>query len=64
MSQPSVRLEPIDFVSSSVTETRDEGWGSVVSQVRLRPELAEGLAGLADFSHAVVVFLMVGYFRQ
>jgi len=58
MSQATVGLEPIGVVSNSVTEARDESWGSVVSQIRLRPDLADGLTGLADFSHAVVVFLM------
>lgn len=56
MSPGDVR--PIGVVSNSVTEPRDEGWGTVVSEIRLRPELAEGLKGLADFSHAVVVFLL------
>jgi tRNA (adenine37-N6)-methyltransferase len=51
-------VEPIGVVSNSVTGARDEGWGSVVSEIRLRPELADGLKGLADFSHAVVVFVL------
>ncbi len=59
MRQAGVSLEPSGFVSNSVTDARDENRGSVVSQVRLRPELAAGLMGLADFSHAVVVFLTV-----
>ena len=54
----SVPLTPIGFVSNSIPEPRDEGWGAVVSRIRLRPELADGLKGLGDFSHAVVVFLM------
>jgi tRNA-Thr(GGU) m(6)t(6)A37 methyltransferase TsaA len=56
MSGPDVR--PIGVVRNSVAQPRDEGWGAVVSEIRLRPELADGLRGLADFSHAVVVFLL------
>ena len=41
-----------------MTEPRDEGWGGVVSAIRIDPALAEGLLELQHFSHAVVVFLM------
>lgn len=51
-------LEPIGIVRSPVAEPVDEGWGEVVSEIRLREDLAPGLAGLADFSHVLVVFWM------
>ena len=51
-------IEPIGTVESPVTEGVDEGWGSVVSRIVLRPELAEGLRGIEGFSHAMIVFLM------
>jgi tRNA-Thr(GGU) m(6)t(6)A37 methyltransferase TsaA len=41
-----------------VTEGVDEGWGEVVSRIVLRPELADGLRGIEEFSHAVIIFLM------
>lgn len=41
-----------------MSEGRDEGWGAVVSEIVLRPELAAGLQGLESYSHAVVVYLM------
>src|SRR5262245_8943659 len=53
-----MNLNPIGLVRNAVTEPTDEGWGAVVSEIRLRPELAEGLRGLEDFSHVVVVYLM------
>lgn len=53
-----MELNPIGFVSNAVVEAADENWGSVVSEIRLRPEFADGLRGLEEFSHAVVVFLM------
>jgi tRNA-Thr(GGU) m(6)t(6)A37 methyltransferase TsaA len=49
---------PIGIVRNGVREAKDDGWASVQSEIRLRPELAGGLRGLEEFSHAVVVFLM------
>jgi tRNA-Thr(GGU) m(6)t(6)A37 methyltransferase TsaA len=53
-------LEPIGTVHNAVVEPTDEGWGAVVSEVRLRPELGPGLRGLEEFSHVLVVYLMHG----
>ena len=53
-----IALEPIGFVHSPITEGRDDGWGAVVSEIVLRPELADGLTGLDTFSHAVVLYWM------
>jgi len=54
----AINLLPIGVVHNDVTEPRDEGWGGVVSTIRIDPALAEGLLELQHFSHAVVVFLM------
>ena len=53
-----MEIEPVGVVKNGVTEATDENWASVVSEIRLRSELAAGLRGLEAFSHAVVVFLM------
>jgi tRNA-Thr(GGU) m(6)t(6)A37 methyltransferase TsaA len=53
-----MELEPIGIVKNGVREARDEDWSSVVSELRLRPELAAGLRGLEEFSHVLVVFHM------
>jgi tRNA (adenine37-N6)-methyltransferase len=53
-----VDLVPIGFVESPITDPQDDGWGEVVSGIRLRDSLAPGLRGLEQFSHAMVVFLM------
>jgi tRNA (Thr-GGU) A37 N-methylase len=45
-------------VRNGVADVRDEEWGRVVSEIQLRPELAEGLLGLEQFSHVVVLFAM------
>jgi tRNA-Thr(GGU) m(6)t(6)A37 methyltransferase TsaA len=53
-----MRLHPIGSVRSPVVDPVDEGWGDVVSEIHLEPELAQGLLGLEMFSHALVVFWM------
>jgi tRNA (adenine37-N6)-methyltransferase len=51
-------LTPIGLVRSPVADTRDDGWGSVVSELRVDAPYASGLAGLEQFSHLLVVFWM------
>jgi tRNA (adenine37-N6)-methyltransferase len=51
-------FQPIGIVKNAVHEGGDEAWGDVVSEIELRPELADGLRGLDAFSHAIVVFFM------
>lgn len=53
-----MQLEPIATVHSPVTEGIDEDWGSVISEIKLKPELADGLRQLDSFSHALIVFFM------
>ena len=53
-----MELTPIAIVASPVREGVDENWGAVVSEIRLRPEYADGLRGLDGFSHALIVFYM------
>ncbi len=54
----TITIEPIGQVRSPVIEPVDDGWGDVVSEVRLRPDLAAGLNGLESFSHVIIVFWM------
>ena len=51
-------MEGIGVVRSPVVEGVDEGWGDVVSEIRLDDRYAPGLAGLNEFSHILVVFYM------
>lgn len=51
-------FEAIGEVKSPVTEGVDEGWGEVTSRIHINNELADGLKGLAAFSHIIVVFDM------
>lgn len=51
-------MEPIGIVKSPIQEQIDEGWGVVISEIWVRDDLASGLDGLENFSHAVIIFLM------
>jgi tRNA-Thr(GGU) m(6)t(6)A37 methyltransferase TsaA len=56
----SRHVNPIGIVKNDIAEPTDEGWGQVISEIRLVPELTDGLLGIDEFSHAVVIFLMHG----
>jgi tRNA-Thr(GGU) m(6)t(6)A37 methyltransferase TsaA len=53
-----MNIEPIGIVKSSVVKPIDANWGSVISKIHLKPELAEGLKGLEEFSHAVIIYFI------
>jgi tRNA-Thr(GGU) m(6)t(6)A37 methyltransferase TsaA len=56
-----MNLEAIGTVKSQVTETVDENWGNVVSEIHLVDSLASGLQGIEQFSHIIVIFFMHQY---
>lgn len=51
-------LEAIGVVKSAAVEPVDESWGNVIAEICLNDELAPGLRGLEQFSHAIIIFLM------
>jgi tRNA-Thr(GGU) m(6)t(6)A37 methyltransferase TsaA len=53
-----VELEIIGAVFSPVKNPVDENWGVVISEIVLNEEYAGGLSGLADFSHALIIYFM------
>jgi tRNA-Thr(GGU) m(6)t(6)A37 methyltransferase TsaA len=53
-----VEMEIIGTIVSLVKEPIDENWGAVVSEIVLKEEYADGLVGLEDFSHAIIVYFM------
>ncbi len=55
-----MELKPIGTVKSKVTEEIDRNWGEGEAEIHLNPDLAPGLKGLNEFSHALVVFYMHG----
>ena len=50
-----IKLEPIGYLLSSVTEQMDENWGEIKSKIILNSEYAGALLGLENFSHAIIV---------
>jgi len=53
-----MNCEPIGFVKSPFKEGVDEGWGDVVSEIRLDKQYEDGLLGIEAFSHIIVVYEM------
>jgi tRNA (adenine37-N6)-methyltransferase len=54
----SISLRVIARVRNGRESTADADWGAVVSRLELLPDFATGLAGVDQFSHALVVFYM------
>lgn len=50
-----IELQPIGVVRTSERDVRRVDWSGVQSTIELRSELAEGLLGLEDYSHVIVV---------
>ena len=50
-----IEFKPIGVVSNRVLEPVDEKWGSITSRLNISPEFANGIVGLGQFSHAVVI---------
>jgi tRNA (Thr-GGU) A37 N-methylase len=55
----SITLDPIGYVHSEIKSARDEHWGTVVAEIVLDQRFEPvALAGLTDFSHVEVLFLL------
>jgi tRNA-Thr(GGU) m(6)t(6)A37 methyltransferase TsaA len=53
-----MELQPIAIVKTGVVEPTDENWAGVISELHVDPGYTEGLRGIEDFSHALIVFWM------
>lgn len=51
-------IMPVGRVRNEVTDTGKRDWIQVVSEITLDPRLEEGLDGLEEFSHIMVLFWM------
>ena len=49
-------INPIGYVKSEVIEQKDHDWSSTISHIIITPEYAEGLSGLSEFSHIIVIY--------
>ncbi|MFN7253429.1 MAG: tRNA (N6-threonylcarbamoyladenosine(37)-N6)-methyltransferase TrmO [Anaerobacillus sp.] len=54
----SVNLKSIGTVYSTIDEQVYENWGKVISKVELNRDYLDGLMGLEEYSHAIVIFYM------
>ena len=54
----AITLRPIGRVRNTRSGFGDLGWGAIESAIELEPEFAPGLEGLAEFSHALVIFYL------
>jgi tRNA-Thr(GGU) m(6)t(6)A37 methyltransferase TsaA len=50
-----VTFLPIGVVADAGDDVNRQDWSRVRSEVRLRPELADALLGLRDYSHLIVI---------
>ena len=53
-----MNIVPIGFVRNEITYPHYHEWGGVVSEIVVNEEYANGLIGLEDFSHAIIVFYL------
>lgn len=51
-------MEWIGVVYNDVKEPTDEGWGRVVSEIVLDETFTDGLEGIEQFSHLLILFWM------
>ncbi|MDN9010297.1 tRNA (N6-threonylcarbamoyladenosine(37)-N6)-methyltransferase TrmO [Brevibacillus laterosporus] len=54
----SFTVQAIGVVQSPVLEGKDEKWGEVISEILIYPPFQEGLLGLENFSHVIILFYM------
>ena len=52
----SLTCTPIGVVRSAVTKLSQGHWGGIESEIHVAPKYADGLQGLDEFSHVIVVF--------
>lgn len=53
-----IRLTPIGFVKNGVKEPRFGGFADSVSEVVVKPQFAQALKGIDDYSHVIIVYWM------
>lgn len=53
-----IKLQPIGIIKSPITKMSQGNWGQVQSEIHLNDEYIQGIKGLEEFSHVVVVFYM------
>ncbi|KEK23294.1 tRNA (N6-threonylcarbamoyladenosine(37)-N6)-methyltransferase TrmO [Bacillus gaemokensis] len=54
----NINMIAIGEVQSDIHEKVYSNWGNVISNIRVYPEYIEGLTGLEEYSHAIIIFFM------
>ena len=55
----NIEMKPIGRVSNSIAPgQKDVRWQDIVSTVTISPQWAEGLDGITEFSHIIVIFYL------
>ena len=49
-------FEIIGTVKSTTTKKIDHNWGEIISEIIINEELQDGLKGLEDFSHVMIIY--------
>lgn len=49
-------MHPVGYVLNQVLEKKDTSWGEELSLIELQKEYRDGLTGLEDFSHAIILY--------
>lgn len=53
-----LKVNLIGYVKSPIIEETDKDWGKVISEIIVNKRYSNGLIGLNEFSHIIVVFYM------
>lgn len=51
-------MTPIGYVENNVQAKKDVSWGGDISRIVLEKEYCNGLSGLEDFSHAIIIYYL------
>lgn len=51
-------MTPIGYVENNVQAKKDVSWGGDISRIVLEKEYYNGLSGLEDFSHAIIIYYL------
>ena len=54
----AITMHPVGYVQNEIHTPADDIWNKVISEIHINADLQDGLQGLADWSHVVVIFQM------
>lgn len=54
----AITIHPVGYVHNDIKTPADDIWNKVISEIHINDELQDGLQGLSDWSHVVVIFRM------